>query len=117
MPYREPTWWANLPAAFMGAGIYGFYNLAILLKSGNTPTVRDVVGVVVNMVCALGVGVIVSVMFADRAAAMIPFASLKDAFLVTFIFSAFSWELLPWGYKAAVAAAQKFGASKIGGGQ
>jgi hypothetical protein len=95
MPWKDPDVVGRYVMAGAGATLYGLYLFAIRLRSDGSITRRDANLLVLNVVCALASGLILTHVFADRLAALIPWASLRDAGLVAFAFGVFGWELLP----------------------
>lgn len=95
MPWKDPDLFGRYLMTGAGAGLYGLYLFAIRLRAGGAISRRDVSLVVLNVLCALASGLILTHVFADRLANLIPWASLRDAGLVAFAFGVFGWELLP----------------------
>jgi hypothetical protein len=107
MPLRDPPLLGKVLYAMAGAALYGLYTLAVLRRDGRPVTVQDLLGVGMNLICALFCGVLLTMVFADRIAGMIPWTSLKDAGLVAFAFGALGWELLPLMFPKALRWAEK----------
>lgn len=116
MPWRDPDKLGLYFMAGAGAGLYGLYLFAIRLRSGAAVNVRDVGGVVLNVVCAMACALILTHVFAERLASLIPWASLRDAGLLAFAFGVFGWELLPLMFPKALRWALDK-ADKVGGDQ
>lgn len=116
MPLRDPDLLGRYVMAGAGATLYGLYLFAIRLRSDGTIKRRDVNLLVLNVVCALASGLILTHVFADHLAGMIPWASLRDAGLVAFAFGVFGWELLPLLFPRALRWAED-AVDKAGGGR
>lgn len=96
MPHKDPVWVQNLASALLGAALFGLFNVSTLVRSGRAVTLRDIGGIAINLACAAMVGIILALVFADKLAALIPVASLRDAGIISFAFGAFGWEVLPF---------------------
>lgn len=116
MPWKEPDLIGRYVMAGAGATLYGLYLFAIRLRAGGAVSRRDVNLLVLNVFCALASGLILTHVFADRLADLIPWASLKDAGLVAFAFGVFGWELLPLLFPKALRWAEN-AVDKAGGTQ
>lgn len=116
MPWKDPDLIGRYLMSGAGAGLYGLYLFAIRLRSGGAVSRRDISLLVLNVVCALASGLILTHVFADRLAAAIPWPSLKDAGLVAFAFGVFGWELLPLLFPKALRWAEN-AVDKAGGAQ
>lgn len=84
-------------AAIPGAALYGLFHIAVLLKTGQPVTSKDVAGVLINLLCAVACGVILAYTLAGMMQ-HIPWPSLRDPWLVGIGVGAFGWELLPYIY-------------------
>lgn len=116
MPWRDPELLGRYGMAAAGAGLYGLYLFAIKLRSGGQLTRKDLNWLALNVGCALGAGLLLTFVFADRVVAFIPWASLRDVGLVAFAFGVFGWELLPLLFPKALRWAEN-AVDKAGGAQ
>jgi len=116
MALKDPDLIGRYVMAGAGATLYGLYLFAIRLRSGGAVSRRDVNLLVLNVICALASGLILTHVFADRLTALIPWTSLKDAGLVAFAFGVFGWELLPLLFPKALRWAEN-AVDKAGSGQ
>lgn len=115
MPWRDPDLLGRYGMAAGGAGLYGLYLFAIKTRSGGELTRKDLNWLVLNVACALLSGLLLTYVFADRVAALIPWVSLRDAGLVAFAFGVFGWELLPLLFPKALRWAEQ-AVDRAGGG-
>ncbi|PHY20940.1 hypothetical protein CSW59_06950 [Caulobacter sp. BP25] len=102
--------------AMAGAGLYGLYLFAIKTRSGGQLTRKDLNWLLLNVVCAVLSGLLLTFVFADRLVGFIPWASLRDVGLVAFAFGVFGWELLPLMFPKALRWAEN-AVDKAGGAQ
>lgn len=116
MPWKDPDMVGRYVMAIAGGGLYGLYLFAIKLRSGGQLTHKDLNWLMLNVVCSMLAGLILTHVFAGRVAAFIPWTSLRDAGLVAFAFGVFGWELLPLLFPKALRwaenAVDKAGADK-----
>ena len=94
-------------AAVPGAALYGLYSFAVLVRSGQPVTARALINVALNVLCAALAGMIMAFMIAKAIAGLIPWAAVRDPFLIGFVFGALGWELLPLAFKAARGRAER----------
>lgn len=99
---RELEHIGNYIAALAGAGLYGLYTIVPLIREHKQVTVQDVIGIVINILCAILCGLILTYIFALRGASMIPWASFRDPEIISFAMGAFGWELLPLMFPKAL---------------
>lgn len=88
-------------SSLLGAAVYGLFRFAVLLRTGQPVTVRDIVAVVTNVACAILAGVLLAFVFSVGLMALIPWPSLRDPWVIGFGLGAFGWELLPLAYRTA----------------
>ena len=103
-------------ASLTGAAVYGLFRFAVLLKTGQPVTLRDILGVVANITCAVLAGVLLAFVFSAGLMALIPWPSLRDPWVVGFGLGAFGWELLPLVYRTALGWAEKRSRTLTDGG-
>ena len=103
----DPNRVESAAASLLGAAVYGLYRFAILINTGQPVTARDVLGIVTNIVCAVVAGVLLAFAVSGVILNLIPWASLKDPWVIGFGLGAFGWELLPLAYKTITGLAGK----------
>lgn len=110
----DPDRWDAALGAGPGAVLYALYHVSVLIRTGQPVTVRDMVLVATNLICALICGVILAYAFAGGLVSLVPWVQFRDPWIAGLACGAFGWELLPLFYRVATGLARKR-ASTLGG--
>lgn len=97
----------HMAAGLAGALVYGVYQVASLMMSGQHVSRVDLMRAGINVLAAAMVGVVMSYFLAGVLAGAVPWVSLRNADLMAFALGAIGWEVLPWVISGARSRARR----------